>query len=317
MDSTKKATLSPLLEMPGLIKVTKLFISNDVCADPTEKDASINIFSIAMASYPFNFVGKDGHLDHEAPLSEMKEFNNALNDQSARDRSGNRYSFYPFANTPYPNLTSSSVLGRCFDKAVAKLGSSYSWKVLRKMGRRREWFASVEVDAIMRKEADAYAAKHAKTNLAKKKKAEGLQEARRKKKSLVRSQDSQLSDVTGASVSVPEILKNEEGPDSDLAQESEELGLPKCDSELQPEKNAVKRAVSVADNKAMPEEQKPLQTNLEPTNDYVSPSHDVKNVSLGGAGLMLAKHDTAFSRTKESNSYLAIRWVRYRCFEWL
>lgn len=92
---------------------------------------------------------------------------------------------------------------------------------------------------MMRTETDAYAAQHAETNLANKMKVEDLQEARRKKKALVRSQIAQLSDVTRISVFVPELLESKQGPVSDLTQESEKCGPPKRDREQQPEKNTV------------------------------------------------------------------------------
>lgn len=167
-----------------------------------------------MASYPITFVGRDSHLDPVAPSAEQKTYNDSLNDQTARDRAGNWYSFHPVADTPHPNYASSSMMGRCFDKTVLKLGSSRAGKVLRKMGRRRELIASVEVDADMRKEAKAYAAQHTATNLANKRKAEALQAERRRKLVLEREQAAEVSNVTGASVSIQELAENSKGRDS-------------------------------------------------------------------------------------------------------
>lgn len=271
-------------------------IVKEVCADPAGKENGNSFFTIAMASSPIPIDGGDFYLELAAPPAELVAFQNAVNDQTARDRAWNHYTFHQFADTTYPNLTSSSALGRWFDKTVVKLGSSSAGKVLRKMRRRRERFDSVEVDAIMQEEAETYAAQHGETNLANKRKAKALQVARRKKEALERSQAAQVSDVTGASVCAPELAEKEEGLHRELTRASGESGPTNGDRQLQPEKRAIDMDDSVAENEAVPNGLQPLETNMNPGNEVVqgndSPSNDVEMDSPGGVGRMMANYDT-------------------------
>lgn len=288
-------------------------IVKQVCADLAGKEKGNTLFTIAMASNQVTFDGGVSYLEPAAPPAKLEAFQKELNCQTTRDRAGNPYTFHPSADTMYPNFTSSSVLGRCCGKAVTILGSSSVGKVLRKIGRKRERFASVEVDATMRKEANAYATQHEVTNLANKRKAEVLQRENRRKEALAHSQAAQVSDVTGVSGSVPELAGNEKGADSELAQASGESGRANGDPQMQPEKSAIGMDVSVADKEVMPKEQKPLEASMDLANDFnqgkFSPSNDVSflhQAVSAGWWRSTTRIWPAFSQTDESDSHSAM-----------
>lgn len=252
-------------------------------------------FSAAMASYPITFVGRDSHLDLVAPSAEMKTFNDALNDQTARDRALNWFDFHPLADTPYPNYVSSSMTGRCFDKTVEKLGSSRAGKVLRKLGRRRERIASVRVDADMRKKAKEYAAQHTETNLANKRKAEALQAERRRKLALEREQVAAVSNVTSASVSVQELAKISKERDSDEEHNASEP--PKAGHLLQTEVSPTVECVAgevasipYAKRESQHVKLQPLEKETDPESDPSS-STEIETTRLGGCGRIAPRFD--------------------------